>query len=202
MNPINIEILQTKLFLDISYCFQSSIVMNTALMLFNNVPRSFISTPENYLPFASLKALEDNSVVKIAETLKEENNFEDLDKIILKKKEIIAHRNFISHPFNIVWGDKTTRELFEKGANIFDIRLALILDLNNSINIELLKRKSNNIREINTQILPGMVFIFESILKLSMKEECQNAIGTFDELKKSLMIFRDRFLNYILEEKT
>ncbi len=92
----------------------ASLVTMAAEYLFHKDPehRVFARHPGNVLPHRALRALEEQSIVHIAEALKQP--LFAVQAPIRRKQELINHRDSISHPHTVEWRRPAMREFDEK----------------------------------------------------------------------------------------
>jgi len=136
---------------DVRSAMRASLVTFIAEAWFHQFSREeqekrFRTHPANNLVYSALKALEEQSIVRIYETLYDEHKLHPHGAEIRRKDDLHAHRNAISHPATVKWRRAWMQEFADAGRDGHDWRPAQIWDLQRSINEELGKhgRKLHN----------------------------------------------------------
>lgn len=102
----------------------------------DRVQDRFRTNPANTLPYSALAALEERSIVAVAETLNDGHDLYPVTATIRRKEDIFLHRNALSHPATVKWRKKMI-PFIEAKRDAYDLRPALLWDLHRSINDEL-----------------------------------------------------------------
>src|SRR5690242_736711 len=99
------ELQVTLLGLSVANAVQSALVTLASQDYFGQDPQHeiFAWNPANMVPYQALKALEDRSMVEIAELLKDEHRMIPAGVSVARKEELRNHRDALSHPQKIVW---------------------------------------------------------------------------------------------------
>jgi hypothetical protein len=98
------------------------------------------TNPANSIVYSALQALEEQSIVRVFETLKDEHKLHPHDAEIRRKEDLEGHRNSISHPMTVVWRKASMQAFADARRDGYDWRAAQIWDVQRSINEELRKR--------------------------------------------------------------
>ena len=125
----------------------------------------FRTDPASTLPYAALVALEERSIVTVAEILSDEHGLYPVAATIRRKEDIFLHRNALSHPATVKWRKKMV-PFIEAKRDAYDLRSALLWDLHRSINEEL--RASGGAPSFEALVAtPEMGLMLWSILDLA-----------------------------------
>jgi hypothetical protein len=86
------------------HALQAAFVMSAAQVFFHKyAERGFFTHPANTLPFASLRALENESVVHLAEIIRDEHKLRPLDVSLRGAEQLLVLRDVVSHPMTVNW---------------------------------------------------------------------------------------------------
>ncbi|XDD45277.1 hypothetical protein AB3N60_11170 [Leptospira sp. WS39.C2] len=178
---------------------QCSIVTNAINMIFFTEKQWFFNNPANTLEFSALRALENESIVNIAELIKKDPIVNELKIDIKRKADLIGHRNIISHPFIVKWRDEVTQKIFDENKHHTELKIALIYDIQSSINQELVKL---NLEATNLDfpISIEMVQVFNSILNFSLKPEYLHDTKDNEYVVQTLNIFKGKLLDFVISK--
>ncbi len=187
------ETLSVFIRMDVIFALQTSIVLAAADLLFHEKQASFATNPANTFLYASLRALEERSVVHIAEVLQDREKVLNLPADIRRKWDLIAHRNVISHPVMVKWRAPGMQQFFDAHRHWDDLRPALIWDMHCSIN-ERLRALGRTPALETIPVTPAMAISLSGISRLSMNSASQTGIPSESELLEHLGKFRDRYL--------
>jgi hypothetical protein len=190
-----LEIFNLSLSIFVLRAFQSSIVTNAINLTFHTKTGHFATNPANTLHFAALKSIENEAIINIAESIKNTAILKELNIEIKNKKALIGHRNILSHPSTIVWNDSNTQSLFQKNEQYSGLKIALIYDMQRSLNQQLTDRNLKN-TEMSNLTSVEMIEFYKTILKYSLKNVYLQGIGTDLEIYDALTIFKDKIFDF------
>jgi hypothetical protein len=154
--------------------------------------KHFARHPANVLPYQALRALEERSIVHIAEALTEPIFHVQVQ--IRRTAELRNHRDSISHPHTIRWNRPAMRDFTADEHQWLDLRAALVWDMHRSLNDEL-RRKGLDLYLEHVEITPHMTAMFGQILELSMKPHVRKLMDP--ELLLSLQRFQPQHLKFL-----
>jgi len=114
---------------------QSALVTLASLSYFDKDPEHeiFAANPANMVAYQALKALEDRSIVEIAELLKDEHKMIPAGLSIPRKEELRNQRDALSHPTTIKWHRPGMQQFFDSHRQWTDFRAAIVWDMWNSM---------------------------------------------------------------------
>ncbi len=170
---------------DVSNAVRAWLVTSLANAWFHQFPEEerkklFNHHPANWnIVYTGLKALEGQSIVNIYETLKDEHKLHPIAATVRRKGDLRLHRHSVSHPMTVVWSDKKMQAFADADRDGYDLRPALVWDLQRSINEELRKHGRKTYNESFT-ITRDMAVALHMIL-----DQARNpayAIPTVDQL--------------------
>jgi hypothetical protein len=181
--------------LEVQFALQCSIVTFAADHIFQRTRDSFTMNPGNTLPYMAIRALEERSIVHIAEALKQKRLFPE-GTAIRKRMDLIMHRHSLSHPLTIKWNQSWMQEFFDQRRMWRDLRPALVWDMQRSINDEF-RRYGVTEENDNIYVTTAMAMCLELILKLSMRTT--SSVPSLTELQEGLQTFKDAYLQFLVE---
>src|SRR4051812_31970147 len=111
---------------DFAAAFQGAVVMGVATQTFHRAPKIFATNPANVLAFNALRALEDRSIVKIADAIKDDNNLYPAARSLARREDLRNHRDAISHPFLVTWSRPAMRTFVDAHRHWLDNRMLLV----------------------------------------------------------------------------
>ena len=143
--------------------------------------QGFRTNPANTLVYAALGALEEHSIVRVSEHLKDEHKLHPIsaDVEIRRKKDLSLHRHAISHPATVEWTNPKMQEFSEADRDGYDWRPAQLWDLQRSINEEL-RKVGKEARNESIAVTLDMAASLHLILDLTRREEY--AVPTVNQL--------------------
>lgn len=118
----------------------------------------------NTLPFRALRALEERSVVELAEVVRDEQR--RLPVPIRGRDALLRHRDLISHPMTVRWRKPDRQQAADDGHRWSPIRAGLVWDVLKSIN-EALRARGEEVRVSDVPITHEMAVLLLTILKLA-----------------------------------
>ncbi|HEU4407727.1 MAG TPA: hypothetical protein VFS43_20855 [Polyangiaceae bacterium] len=161
----------------VSNAMEASYVMYVADAWFHQFDEEqrrarFRTNPANTLHHRALSALEERSVVSIAETLKDPNRLFPVSSVIRRQSDLYLHRHALSHPMNLTWRDPSMQAFAQAKRPDGDWRPALVWDLQRSINDEL---REHGLKTYNETIAVHyeMALMLHGILELARRPECE-----------------------------
>lgn len=174
MNPTdsvkNLSLLSLFVSTHVRNAMEAALVTTAADAFFHQhadrVHERFRTNPANTLPYRALDALEERSIVTVAEILNDEHKLYPVAATIRRKEDIFLHRHAISHPATVVWRKKEMTEFVKARRNAYDLRPALLWDLHRSINEEL-RANGEEARFEKLDVTREMAATLHSILDLS-----------------------------------
>ena len=186
-----------KLFtsLEVQFALQCSFVTIAADYLFENMLDLFASNPGNTLPYMAIRALEERSVVHIAEALTQKKLFPE-GMTIRKKIDLIMHRHSLSHPYTTKWKKPSMQEFSDQKRRWRDLRPALVWDMQRSLNDEF-RKYGLTLENEDICVSTAMVMCLELIFRLSMKNA--NSVPSVTQLHQSLQLIKDLYVAFLLE---
>ena len=108
--------------------------------------KRFRTHPANNIVYAGLKALEEQAIVRIYETLYDEHDLHPHTTEIRRMEDLRGHRDAISHPMTAKWRRPWMQKFADAVRDGHDWRPAQVWDVQRSINEEVRKhgRKTHN----------------------------------------------------------
>ena len=155
----------------------------------------FWTNPANTLTYAAMKALEDTSIVHLAEVLR--NKAMAVPPEVRHVEALGLHRNAASHPYILKWRTKDMQDFHEQKRKYLDVRAALVWDMKRSVD-ELIV-KAGRIPKHSLNVNQQMVHSLRASLQGCMRSE---AIGwTNDDagLLAALEGFWVRFNDFLIQ---
>jgi hypothetical protein len=190
----NLTWLETLLVMEVRTAMQAAIVTGAAKLVFVANKDGFRTNPANTLIHQALDALEERSVVHIAEMLK--SNIVRVPASVRRKADLICHRDASSHPLIVQWRRPEMQQFHDEKRKWLDVRAALVWDFQQSVN-ELVVAKGGSPQTTTVDVTGGMVIALSGILRLSVNENAE--IPSEPSLLESLSRFRDQFLDFLVE---
>jgi hypothetical protein len=170
---------------------QSALVTMASQSYFGKDPEHeiFAWNPANMVPYQALKALEDRSIVEIAELLKDEHKMIPAGLPIPRKEELRNHRDALSHPTKIKWHRPGMQQFFDSHRQWTDFRAAIVGDMWNSMT-EALKESGGKVQDASIGIGSVHATMLHTILRYAMKPdklaELPSETVLFEHLQKLL----------------
>jgi hypothetical protein len=194
----NLEIVNLFIATSVRHVVEATVVVIAADSLFKHTPDLFARNPANTLPYIALKALEEQSVVHIAEVLKDEHQLHPVAAHIRHKDDLFLHRDGVSHPMTVKWRRADRQAFFDDKRVRHDLRAALVWDMQRSINDAILVagRKTRNTTITVTAQMAAMV---ETIVRLSVTEMGSQVVISCEEIPLLLERAKNAFLNFVIE---
>jgi hypothetical protein len=127
----------------------------------------FRTNPANTLPYMALLALERESVVHIAEVLRDEHKLYPTTATIRGKADLERHRDALSHPLTVRWRRQDRQEFADTQRVWRDFRPGIIWDMQKSINEEL-RARGQATRNDDIAVTVEMASMLELILKFAV----------------------------------
>lgn len=173
----NLSLLALFISNDVSNMLMASLVTTTIGGFFSQYEkeeqkRLFRTNPANTLVYTSLRALEERSIVRISETLKDEHKLHPISVVLRRKEDLDLHRDAISHPMTVKWRSKKMQEFAEADRGGYDWRPAQVWDLQRSINEEL---KANGLETHNESI--PLTWDMVDMIRLALDLSRQPSLG-------------------------
>jgi len=141
--------------------------------------QGFRTNPANTLVYSALGALEEQSIVRVSEHLKDEHKLHPVAVEIRRKKDLSLHRHAISHPATVEWTNSKMQEFKEADRDGYDWRPAQLWDLQRSMNEEL-RKVGKETRNESIAVTLDMAASLHLILDLTRREE--RAVPTVNQL--------------------
>jgi hypothetical protein len=197
----NIETLALFIRMDVVEAVRASLVRAAADLLFYSQQNDFQNNPANTMTYRGLVAIEERATIHISEVLKNENNIFTLSRELRRILDLKFHRHALSHPVTIKWRDAEMQRFFDAKRKYRDHRVAIIWDLQRSVNEEM--KRHNLTPSLETiPVHPEMGMMLGTILRLTLKpERVEGVLGGVD-LHASLESLRDRWLTFLVEKTT
>jgi hypothetical protein len=194
----NLEVVNLLIATSVRHVVESTLVVMASDHLFRRAPDLFQYNPANTLPYIALRALEEQSVVHIAEALKDEHRFLPVAADIRHKEDLFLHRDGVSHPMTVKWRKADRQAFFDSKRVRYDLRAALVWDMQRSIN-DALRSDDRKTRNEDIVVTTHMAIMVETILRLSLTAMgMQVAISTM-EIPPLLERTKNAFLNFVIE---
>lgn len=174
---------------DVRNAVRAWLVTSLANAWFHQFPEEerkklFKHHPANWnIVYTGLKALEGQSIVNIYEALKDEHKLHPITATVRRKGDLRLHRHAISHPMTVRWKDEKMQAFADASRDGYDLRPALVWDLQRSINEELRKHGRKTHNESFT-VTRDMAVALHMILDQARNPECP--IPTVDQLLAQL----------------
>jgi hypothetical protein len=141
----------------------------------------------------AMRALEERSIVHMAEALKHKKLFPE-GTTIRKKMDLVMHRHSLSHPLTIKW--EKLQKFFDQKRDWRDLRPALVWDMQRSLNDQF-RRYGLTVENEDICVTTAMVMCLELILRLSMKNA--SSVPSVTQLRQRLQTFKDAYLALLLK---
>lgn len=182
----NLSFLATIIAGDVRNAVGAWLITEKATAWFHQVPKEewstyFVSNPANFnIVYSGLKALEEQSIVHIYETLKDTHRLHPHNANIRRKGDLRLHRHAISHPGTVAWTDEKMQQFADADRDGYDLRPALVWDLQRSINEELRKhgRETHN----ETIVVTRDMAVALHMIMDQARNPARLAIQTVDQL--------------------
>lgn len=116
---------------------RASYVMRAASAFFNLDITQFGTNPANTLAYQSLRALEAQALVELAELLRDEHNIHPVARTIRGRDQLLLHRDMIGHPMTVRWRRADRQQFADDGHQWSPVRSGLIWDVQKAINEQL-----------------------------------------------------------------
>jgi len=192
----NLETLALFISGDVRSAMMASYVTFVADVWFYQCPddvqrRLFRTNPANTLTYSSLKALFEQSVVSLSETLKDEHGALPIIAAIRRKADLTLHRHSISHPATVKWGNAKMQEFGDADREFHEYLPALVWDASRSINEEL-RKGDEPLRDDSIEATWEMATLLRTILEMSMNEEAPSRESLFKYLKANASKYQTR----------
>jgi len=181
---------------DFMFAFQGAVVMGVAMQTFHRAQQIFATNPANVLAFVALRALEDRSIVNIADALKDDNNLYPAARALACRQDLINHRDAVSHPYLLKWGRAAMRTFAAAHRQWLDHRMLLVWEMR----ADLYRRLGEKARR--EAYIPGIglqaTSLLRSILVSSFKPEQLSVWSpTEADVEKGLVEFRDAYVEFL-----
>lgn len=192
----DLEMLNVFLGVHVFQTIEASVVMGAARLPFAEHPEWFFTNPANTLVYRALHALEERTVVQIAEILRDEKRIFTNVGEIRRKAELLLHRTILSHPSSVKWHTPEKQQFFDERRQWTDLRAALVWDMNASVN-ERLRALGREPQIRHHEVHVGMAIALHSILRLSIRGEMHGLIPDEKTLFETLQTFQGRFIEFL-----
>ncbi|MDQ3363908.1 MAG: hypothetical protein M3680_00545 [Myxococcota bacterium] len=184
--------------LDVSFAIQAAIVTQAASLYFFQHKALFAWNPANMFQYIALGALEERSVVRIAEALKDEHGMMSAAVATVRRRmDLRNHRDALSHTQTIRWKRPAMQEFFDSDKQWTDRRAGLVWDMWRSIN-ERLRELGQPTVSNEIPVGPPHAVMLHAILRASVKPEAVAAVPDETTLLGHLQKFRDDFLDLLV----
>jgi hypothetical protein len=194
----NLEVLNLFISTSVRHVVEATLVIMASDHLFRRAQDLFAYNPANTLPYIALRALEEQSIVHIAEALKDEHKLHPVAADIRRKEDLFLHRDGVSHPLTVKWRKADRQAFFDSKRVHYDLRAALVWDMQRSIN-DVLRSGGRKVRNGDIVVTTHMALMVETILRLSLTEiGSQVAISTA-EIPRLLDRTKNAFLSFVIE---
>jgi len=154
----------------------------------------FWTNPANTWPYQALQALEDRSIVKIVELLRNPL-FQGKIATLRRMEDLVSHRTAVSHPFEMQWKKPGMQEFHDTNRRHLDVRAALLWDLNASINEQLAEEGAppgnTDLGDETTRAMMLTLILRQSMVAGAAPDEV-TAVGMLER-------FRPRFIEFITQ---
>lgn len=197
-NLKNLDLLNLMMAMHVRHVVEVTLVVMATESLFRRTTRLFATNPANTLPQVALSALEEQSIVHIAETLRDEHGLRPVSTEIRRKKDLLLHRDGVSHPMTVKWRTVDRQTFFDENRVWEDLRAALVWDMQRSIN-DPLRAAGLATHNEDIVITAGMALMVETIVRLSVTPEGARVVISTDEIPLLLERAKTAFLNFALE---
>lgn len=192
----NLNILYLLIVDSVLNAMSAALLMAYCDWIFRNKKHLFYNNPANTYTYHALHALEEISVITIAEALV---NKRDIGVDFSKKREIIRHRHAISHPYTVVWKDGNMQKFYDNKRHILDIKAIMVWDIFKII-VDILKNNKQKVIYDDVVIQAEMATTFKTILDYSLKEEMSSDIVTEAIILNEIKNFKNTFLDFIVKK--
>lgn len=194
----NLEVLNLCMAMHVRHVVESTLVIMATDSLFRRSPEFFATNPANTLPQIALSALEEQSIVHIAEALKDEHKLRPIKTEIRRKKDLFLHRDGVSHPMTVVWRAADRQTFFDENRVWEDLRAALVWDMQQSVN-EPLRAAGRTTHNEDIVITTHMAHMVEVIIRLSVTAQGARVVISIEEIPVLLERAKTAFMNFALE---
>ena len=155
--------------------------------------------PGNTLVYPALVALQDRAVVKIAAILQSGSFLADVTGTIRSKADLVLHRHYLSHPFNVKWKHDDMQKFYDERRHQSDVRPALIWNMQRSINDELLGLGVPIAFNADVDVTGEMAAALQLTCNCAMNDVGRRNLPHSAELVQALAAFKDRYLDVLVE---
>jgi hypothetical protein len=155
--------------------------------------RYFAANPVNTFTYQALKAVEDISIINVAEALVK---VQEVGVEISKKADAIKHRHAVSHPFTVKWRSKDMQIFHDKDRKYVDIKAVIVWDIYRTVTNKLRKLGNDNLYEdfSITKEMAGLVLL---VMDNTMK--CIDKNTEFvEQMLESLSTFKVKFMDFVV----
>jgi hypothetical protein len=194
-----LDILPTFLSSEVTSLLRAALVCMGVDFIFAEHRRDFWTNPANTFTYMGLRAVEDQSVVAIYETLKNEIGMFTLPPGLRRMLELKHHRHAISHPMSIDWDPPEMQRFAQQHRRWTDLRAAIVLDLVRSIDEQRLAHSLPPTDLGKVDVVPEMAAQECTILRFSLKPESTSLIPSEPCMIGMMEELRDRWLTFLAE---
>jgi hypothetical protein len=164
------------------HALSASFVMHAADAWYQHEQNRFRTNVGNTLAYAAMHALEAQSIVDLAEVVRNEKDKQEKKKTgdgerfplpiaIRGKEKLLNHRDMICHPMVVYWKSEANRE-FARGKHKWSaIRAGIVWDVLKQLN-EALRARGGQALVADVPVTAEMSHVLHAILKAATKDEC------------------------------
>ena len=195
----DLDIVAITLDVAVNTAVHANLVMWGARDIFAKDPehKVFALNPVNTLAYRALHALEDRSIVEIAEALKDEHRQIPPAMKLRGKADLVNHRNAVSHTWTITWRRPEMQAFYDAHRQWTDLRLAIVWDMWRSFN-EGLIALGESPKNMAISASPIHATMLHTILRYSMKPEAAASIPSEQDLVVYMNKLADALLDFIV----
>lgn len=154
----------------------------------------FWNNPANTITYSGMRALEEQSIVHLAEVLR--NPTLAVPPEVRHVKDLAHHRDAASHPYVLEWRKKEMQEFHDQKRKYRDVRAALVWDMKKSVDELLLKagRTPKRAFEVNVQMVHALRAVFQGCMRPEALAWTNDEGALLDSLKRFWVGFNDYLL--------
>ena len=177
---------------------QSSMVTQWASRTFDRNRELFAMNPANTLVYSALKALEERSIVHIAELLAAESGlFGPITRHVRSREQIHRHRLALSHTFTIKWRKPEMQAFYDDDRHILDFASAFVWDFQHSVNTRI-RALGGEPKYVTVDVSFDMACALQEIFRGSLASHDTTNLPSAEDFFTQLGEYRDKFLESLL----
>lgn len=201
----DLETLALFVDLDVKSAVQAAIVTLNVTLRFEQLETAerkkqlYVTNPANTVAFRAMVALEERSVVHVAEAFGRDAGLLPEGTEIRAKADLVCHRDSISHAYTVRWRKPAMQAFADASRHWTDRRAAIVWDAWRSLNDELARRGKPQ-RDMTVVIGWQHAALVHHMLRASVRPEFHGQMPTEESILEHLQKFRDDFLDLLVEK--